>query len=349
MHPLRYSELFRLTGIDTEKLFSELVDYPQVNGFDSLREIIARRYPGATADNVLVTVGASEANALVAAAMLQPGDNLVRFVPGYDQFSGNAYNLGFEVRDVRLLRADRWAVDASALRKSIDNRTRILHTVNPNNPTGSVLDSTERQLLISCASQSGCWLVADEVYTGTERRSDQPTPTFWGECERVIVINSMSKAYGLPGLRIGWIVAPESIIRKCWRRHEYAVIAASRLSMRLAEQALLAPACEKLGTRARQLIRCGFSILREKLAVHPGVFSVISPQASAMSFVHYRLPVTSEDFALRLLREEDVLVLPGSRFGEENYLRISTALDEPHLAAGLDRLNRVVARIVNGK
>ena len=90
MHPLSFSELFALTQMDTEALFATLVDYPQVNGLEVLLKRIAAMYPGADADNVLVTVGATEANTLVAAALLEGNDNLVRFRPTYEQLSGNS-------------------------------------------------------------------------------------------------------------------------------------------------------------------------------------------------------------------------------------------------------------------
>ncbi|MCG8412733.1 MAG: aminotransferase class I/II-fold pyridoxal phosphate-dependent enzyme, partial [Pseudomonadales bacterium] len=344
VHPLSYQELFELAQIDTDELFSQLVDYPQVNGFQSLREVIAARYPGATADNILVTVGASEANTLIAATLLETGDNLVRFIPTYEQLSGNAHNLGFEVRDVALSETNQWEIDPDQLAATIDVDTCILHVVNPNNPTGKILSPAERATIISAAENSDAWLVADEVYIGTERNSDEPTSSFWGATDRTIIINSMSKAYGLPGLRLGWMVAPQAIVTECWRRHEYASIAASRLSMRLAEYALRSPASEKLQARARRLIRRGFETLVSKLNENPGVFSVVPPQASAMSFVKFDLPVSSDEFAMRLLKEEDVLVIPGSKFGMGKYFRFSSALEEKHLVEGLDRFNLVVGR-----
>lgn len=349
VHPLSYQELFELAQIDTDELFSQLVDYPQVNGFQSLREVIAALYPGATADNVLVTVGASEANTLIATTLLEQGDNLVRFVPTYEQLSGNAHNLGFEVRNVAFREDDQWAIDTSSLNTAMTAETKILHIVNPNNPTGKILNQAERTLLVESAQKHNAWLVADEVYIGTERDTDDPTPSFWGATDRTIVINSMSKAYGLPGLRMGWMVAPKDVIEQCWRRHEYASISASRLSMRLAEYALRSPTSEKLKARARSLIRRGFDTLVAKLNEHPGVFSVVPPQASAMSFVKFDLPVSSDELALRLLKEADVLVIPGSKFGMGNYFRFSSALEEEHLVAGLDRFNGVVARILGGE
>ena len=156
----------------------------------------------------------------------------------------------------------------------------------------------------------------------------------------------MSKAYGLPGLRLGWLVAPTEHINALWRRHEYASITATMMSMLLAEQALDPANRDRITLRARKLIRRGFSTLQEALAVHEGVFSVVPPDASAMSFVAYDLPIDSESLAQRLLKEEDVLVVPGSRFGVEGHFRFSSALPDDHLRAGLGKMNDLVGRIL---
>lgn len=349
VHPLTYAELFDLADIDTDLLFATLVDYPQVNGIQSLREKIATMYKGSAAENILVTIGASEANTLVAATLLTPGDNMIRFRPTYEQLSGNASNLGFEVRTVDMIESNDWALDTNALKQAVDHKTRIIHVVNPNNPTGRILSQSDRDAVIAAAASCGAWIVADEVYAGTERDSDEPTASFWGDYDRVIAINSMSKAYGLPGLRLGWLVAPTPVVEECWRRHEYASIAATMFSMKLADAALEEHARENLRARARLLIRRGFETFTAALDQHPGIFSVVPPQASAMSFVKFDLPVKSDEFARRLLQEEDVLVIPGSKFGVEDHFRFSSALLEDHLKAGLSRFNSLVGRILAGQ
>ena len=347
VHPMSYAELFELANVDTGQLFAGLVDYPQVNGDEALRERIAALYSNAHAENVLVTVGATEANTLVAATLLEPGDNVIRFSPTYEQLAGNAHNLGFEVRTVDMLEAKGWAVDAQALAAAVDDRTRIIHIVNPNNPTGRILSAADRDLIVTAAKSVGAWIVADEVYCGTERHCDDPTPSFWGDYGRVIAINSMSKAYGLPGLRLGWLVAPESLIPALWRRHEYASITASMMSMKLACAALAPAAREAITARARGLIRRGFETLREGLKVHGGMYSVVPPEASAMSFVRFNLPLSSDELAARLLAEEGVLVIPGSRFGVEQHFRFSSALPDDHLREGLGRINDLTGRILS--
>jgi aspartate/methionine/tyrosine aminotransferase len=229
---------------------------------------------------------------------------------------------------------------------AVDDNTKVIHIINPNNPTGRVVSQEERDGIIAAAAKVGAWVVADEVYIGTERDTDEVTKSFWGDYDKVVVLNSMSKAYGLPGLRLGWMVAPKDTITASWRRHEYATVAATTLSMRLAEAALAEPARGLLVERARRLIRTGFETLTEALQVHPGVFTVSPPQASAMSFIRFDLPIDSETLCRRLHAEEDVLVIPGSRFHVENHFRFSSALPEAHLREGLSRLNKVVGSIL---
>ncbi len=346
VHPLSLKELVDLAEIDMNEIMSTRLDYPQVNGKESLRRAIASFYPGATPESVMVTVGATEANTLVANTLLRDGDNVVCFRPTYEQLSGNVRNNGHEVRWVNLVEEDGWAIDANMLHSAVDDRTRIIHVVNPNNPTGRVLSAHDRALVVSAAERVGAWIVADEVYAGTEREGDVETASFWGEYDRALIVNSMSKAYGLPGLRLGWLVGPEEFITSSWRRHEYASIAASMLSMELADRALAEPARSKLKSRARQLIRTGFDVLAEELGRHEGAFDVVPPQASAMSFVRFNLPISSDDFAMRLLREKDVLVIPGARFGVEGHFRFSSALLENQLRAGLARLNDLTGEIL---
>ncbi|MBM2577167.1 aminotransferase class I/II-fold pyridoxal phosphate-dependent enzyme [Jannaschia sp. Os4] len=347
VHPMRYADLLDLAGIDPADLLDARADYPQVEGTTLLRERIAAMY-GAAPDEVLVTVGATEANTLAAQTLLGPGDAVVRLVPTYAQLPGVAANLGHAVRDVPLTPGD-WRLDAAALDAACGPDTKLIHVVDPNNPTGRILSEGERDAIRAAAARTGAWIVADEVYAGTERTGNADTPSFWGTHDRVVAINSMSKAYGLPGLRLGWVVAPADTIRAMWRRHEYASIAAPDLSMRLAEAALEPTVREALRGRARRLIRRGFDVLRDVLATRPGRFSVAEPDASAMSFVGYDLPIGSEALAARLKARRDVLVIPGALFGVEKRFRFSSALPEDHLREGLARLIAETDEIAAGR
>ena len=341
VHPTRYDALLEMAGVEAPALLSARADYPRVEGTATLRDRIAAMYPGANWANVLVTAGATEANTLLAQVLLSQGGATVALRPTYAQFPGNAANLGHAVRWVDLDTKD-WSLPRQALSQEAEGAA-VLHVVNPANPTGRVMPEAERRAIIEIATREGTWIVADEVYAGTEREGNAITPSFWGAGERVAIVNSMSKAYGLPGLRLGWIVAPEPVIEACWRRHEYAAIAAADLSMRLAELALRADVRPRLTERARGLVRRGFERLRDTTDALG--FSVVAPDASAMSFVRFDLPISSETLAQRLLARRDLLVVPGARFGIEGHFRFSSALPDDHLAEGLARLTAEVEAI----
>ena len=346
VQPVTLRELLELADGNLDDLLDTALDYPQVNGDQILRERIAAFYPGAGPNNVLVTVGASEANLLIATTMLQPGDEIVTIRPTYLQFAGIARNIGVNVKTVDLVENNGWSIDLNALSETVTEHTRFIAIVNPNNPTGYILTETEMDTIITIADRVNAWILADEVYTGAEREQENETPSFYGRYDKVIAINSLSKAYGLPGLRCGWAVGPEDKIQDLWRRHEYAVISASMLSNKLAAMALSGHIRPKLIARTRKLIQRGFDILKTHLAVHDGVFTVVPPQASAISFIRYNLPINSTEFARRLQAEKSVLVVPGDCFNMDNHLRITSAYPEDYLKGGYQRINEFVEKLL---
>lgn len=334
VQPLRVGELLELAEASPAAVLETVLDYPQVNGEQALRERIARHYPGATAEHVLVTVGASEANLITAATLVQPGDEVVHLSPTYTQLAGVAANLGARLRPVPLDADDGWRLDTEALAQAVTARCRIVSIVNPNNPTGSLLSPTEVEAVIDAAQGVGAWLLVDEVYAGAEQADGPPTPTLFGRYERTICLGSLSKAYGLPGLRCGWAVADPALLQDLWRRHEYATISAGALANRLAALALSAAVQPRLLARARQLVRAGFETLSGALAEVPEALSIIPPGASAVGFVrcHHE---SADDFTARLRDEDGILVVPGSCFGDDRHFRFCFGLSPDQLQPGL--------------
>ena len=157
------------------------------------------------------------------------------------------------------------------------------------------------------AAQVGAWILADEVYAGAERESDDQTPSFYGRYDKVVAIGSMSKAYGLPGLRIGWAVGPDDGIDEMWARHEYVTISATRLSNKLAEVALSPEVRPRIIARTRDYIRRGWPVLRDWMSSHGNVFSFTPPGAAAIAFVRYHMDVNSTAFVERLRTNRSVL------------------------------------------
>ena len=334
-----------LTPDEQQQLLHTGLFYPEVNGTALLRERIAALYPGATPAHVLVTVGAAQANSMVCQTLLAPGDDVVVVSPGYRQVWGLAKSAGCTVRELALDPATGWRADMGALDQLVTSRTKLVAVVNPNNPTGSIFTHAEMARIVAACARVGAWLHADEVYAGTEHGNAPETPSFFGRYDRTICTNSLSKAYGLAGLRLGWIVASPDVIEALWRRHEYAVIAAAAPSMTMAEIALQPAKRRWLLDRQRALTREGWQVLTEWLAQQEGRFSVVPSQATAIAFVRSHLAADSLTLADRIRAEGSVLVAPGSLLGAEYHLRITVGYSPEKVRKALARVGDAARKL----
>jgi len=344
VHPMTVRELVDDPAVIEELLSTEL-GYAQANGVIELRERIAALYPGATPDNVLVTVGCAEANFITPQTILRPGEEMVMMLPNYMQIWGIAYNLGFRVKSFNLKEEQGWALDLDELNDTVSEKTKLIAVCNPDNPTGYILTEAEMDAIVAAADRVGAWILADEVYSGAERLTDTETPSFWGRYDKVLAHNSLSKAYGIPGLRIGWVVGPADTVDEIWARHEYTTIGATMLSNKLAAIALSPEVRPRLLKRARDYIRRGYPILDAWMEEHEGTFTVVPPQAAAIAFVRYHLDVNSTELVNRLIHEKSVLIVPGDHFGLDHHLRISFGLPPDYLRAGLDRIHQLIVEL----
>lgn len=347
VHPIKLGELIGdKTDIINELLATEL-NYPHVNGNPELRQNIADLYPGATQENVLVTVGAIEANYLAIRTLLNEGDEIVVMLPNYMQIWGIAKNHKLNLKTFNLREENDWSPDLDELESIVSSGTKLIAVCNPNNPTGKIMSLTEMQRIVSIAEKVGGWILADEVYAGAERLTDEQTVSFYGLYDKVIAVGSMSKAYGLPGLRVGWAVGPENVLDEMWSRHEYIALSATMLSNKLTALALSPEVRPRIIKRTREFIRNGFPVLQSWMDSHEGVFSLTPPQAAAIAFVKYDLEINSSQFTERLLKEKSVLIVPGDHFGLDKFLRISFGLPHHYLTAALDRIHQLITEIKN--
>ena len=221
VHPLKASEL--LVGGDPD-FSNRSLGYVQTNGTVELRKKIAAIYPGADADNVLVTNGSSEANFVAMWSFLEKGAEVVIMLPNYMQIWGLVKTFHAKVKPFRLRELEgEWKPDMAALRRAVGRKTKIIAVCNPNNPTGAVMREETIDEICDIAGKVGAWILSDEVYQGAEL-DGVTTPTFWGRYEKVIVVNGLSKAYGLPGLRVGWIVTKRDFAEKLWSYHDYTCL-----------------------------------------------------------------------------------------------------------------------------
>lgn len=318
--------------------------YNQGNGTPELRDLISHLYPGATRDNVLVTHGTCEANYLATWRLVEPGGEVAVMLPNYMQIPGLARGFGARVTPFHLREDRSWAPDLDDLNRAVSPRTKLIAVCNPNNPTGSVLSEDAMNEIVAVARRAGAWLLADEVYQGAER-SGETTPSFWGRYEKCIVNNGLSKAYGLPGLRIGWAVAPADVIFELWSYKDYTTIASSVLSDLLSRCALEPTMRERIFARTRSILRRNYPLLEEWIKGHGADFSLVPPAAGAIAYLRYRHRINSSELMQRAIREQSLLIVPGDHFGMDGFVRLNYGVPTDHLHEGLDRLDRVLSTV----
>jgi aspartate/methionine/tyrosine aminotransferase len=342
VYPLTPRELLRDVGEGV--VLDQPLAYTQSNGTNELRNAVAALYPGASVNHVQVTNGGSEANYIVTWRLVEPGDEVAMLVPNYMQTWGLVRAFGGEVKEWRLIEDEttgRWRPDLEGLERIVSNRTRLIIICTPNNPTGACLTAEELNEIGRIADRHGAWILSDEVYRGAEVDGDE-SPSMWGRSERVIVTSGLSKAYGLPGLRIGWIVAPPSLVASTWAYHDYTTIAPGALSDRLARVAL-APDCRpRLLERTRSILRANLPLITAWLEDHDA-FSWIRPEAGAIMYVRYHHDVNSTELVTKLRETKSVLIVPGDHFGMDGYLRLGYGERPDYLRAGLDRLHELLS------
>jgi aspartate/methionine/tyrosine aminotransferase len=334
--PLTLRELTDM-GFDLDAFLDQPLGYSQSNGTIPLRERIGALYPGSTIESIEVTNGTSEANLVVALSLIEPGDALAMEVPNYMQMPGVAKGLGATIRTFRLKQETAWEPDWEEFEAAVVPNTKLLYLSNPNNPTGAVLPRDAMHRIVDHCERTDTWILADEVYLGAE--IDRPrTQSFWGMSDRVIVTSGLSKAYGIPGVRIGWLVAPPARTATCWSQHDYLTIGPNKLSDRVAQTAVDTRNRERCYARTRAILQHNVKIAREWIASFGGKLTWREPQAGAIGLVRYDSDVPSVHLADRIRTRQSTLVVPGVHVGLEGYLRIWLGGREPFLREGLRRI-----------
>jgi aspartate/methionine/tyrosine aminotransferase len=345
VHPLRVEEVAE-TDEERHSVLAQALDYPQTNGTIPLRRAIAEIYPGATVDHIQVTNGGSEANCITLLHLVEPGDEVVMMMPNYMQAHGLSRALGASVVRWPLVcdaeaSTPRWRPDLDLLETLVTPRTRLIMICNPNNPTGARLTGQELDRICQIAERNGTWVVADEIYRGAEIDGND-TPTVFGRYQRSIVTSGLSKAYALPGLRIGWVVSTPALIDELWGVHDYTTIAPGGVNDCLAQIALDSSRRVRLIARTRGIIRTNYPILKKWIERRSKQLFHIAPEAGPVAFVRYAHAINSTRLAERLRDEVGVLVVPGDHFEMDGYLRIGFGTDPTHLNGSLDRIGELL-------
>jgi aspartate/methionine/tyrosine aminotransferase len=315
--------------------------YGAIEGSEALRGAIARMYASVTPAQVLVAHGAIGANALVYQALVEPGDVVVSVQPTYQQHYSIPESLGAEVRILRLRPEQGFQPDLDDLAGLIDARTRMVVLNNPNNPTGALMPESTLRAVATMAERIGAWVLCDEVYRGLDQTDPGATASIVDVTPRGISTGSMSKAFSLAGLRLGWIAGPPEVLHAAMIHRDYNTISVGVVDDYLATLALTH--ADSVLARSRAITRRNLALLRTWMATQPRL-SWVEPQSGTTALLRLSEGADSYAFCRQLLAETGVLLTPGQAMAMEGWARIGYANHTEVLTAGLERLGEFLQK-----
>jgi len=314
------------------------LDYSLDRGRPELRQAIVEMYGGPSGiptENVAVTHGAQEALYLLYRTLLRSGDHVVTTSPGWQQAWEVPRHIGCDVTVLPWPPGTRF--DTDALIQSLGPRTRLIILNSPGNPSGCVIGADEWTAVMEVAAERGIWVVNDEEYLLDFGRS------IVHRHPRAISVSGLSKVFGLPALRLGWVCAAAEVIDAVVNYKRYTTVSNSLVWERVAEGVLQRRA--EHVQRYRQLVEPGLRILQDFARRHPEGVALVPPQGTPFAWLNTLVPSPSRDIAERLLEQHRTLVMPAEVFGAERALRVSFARPADLLEEGFDRLGKVLAEL----
>jgi aspartate/methionine/tyrosine aminotransferase len=340
---------------------SRVLTYGTIRGSDELRNNLARLYSAKVTnplspDSILITPGAIQANYLTAYALAGPGDHVICHYPTYQSLYEVPKQLGAEVDLWKATPENKWVPKIDDLKLLIKPNTRLIVINNPNNPTGAILGKTFLQELIDIASEKNITIMSDEVYRPlfhsiSPLDKEFPPSLLSMGYDNVIVTGSMSKAYSLAGIRIGWIASRSSeIIERIASARHYTTISVSYFDECIAAYALHSATVHQLLARNLELAKKNMAILEKFQLKNEDECEWVKPVAGTTAFVKFHRegkPVDSVDFCKKLLEATGVMFVPGSTcFGEEfkGYVRIGYVNQTDVVQNGLDAVTKFIRK-----
>jgi len=310
--------------------------YTEARGTEALRTIIANTYQATSPDEILVTTGAIEANYLLFNTLLDPGDHIVTVYPAYQQLYAVARAIGCDVALWELTPENGFRYDLDALEQLVTPKTKLIVANTPHNPTGAMLSEADLRRIHALAESVGAWLLVDEAYRWLDLPGGDPmAPPIRDLGARGISVGTMSKPFGLPGLRIGWIAAPEAVVQACWAARDYISLSPGKLNDYLAQVALKLR--HEIVARNWEIVTANLSVADAWFEEHVDLVSWTRPRGGLLALMKYDFAVPSREVSDVLAADFSVMLAPGSAFGYEGYLRVGVGQRPDLFAEGLRR------------
>ncbi|MBG1269914.1 capreomycidine synthase [Nostoc sp. WHI] len=334
------AELRQLIGLKQEE-FDQLIfhDSPSL-GSPGLRKAIAQRWGDGDISRVMATNGSSEAIFLVMNALLKPGDEVIVLDPGYHSLVHIAESIGCQLKRWPLRFEQQFAPDFEELKSLITQNTRMIIVNFPHNPTGVSVSLEQQTELINLAAGVGAYLAWDAAFI--ELTYDKPSlPEVSLLYDKAISFGTLSKAYGLPGLRVGWCFAPPDVLEDCIHLRDYISLALSPLVELVAQRAIENGDC-LLNIRQQQAYT-NREILAEWVEINQDFVEWVKPQGGVTAFPRFRGISDIEAFCHHLINPYGVLLLPGTCFHHPNHVRLGFGGSTANLQVGLSRLSKLLS------
>ena len=333
--PLKMGELLELLDIK-EKYLSDLLDmkldYGDINGSDELKKQICQLYETAEPCNIAIAQGAINANEMTIMELIEPNDEMITFTPGYQQVSSLAESLGAKVIELELKEEKGWQVDFDELEKAITDKTKVICVTLPNNPTGTMLSTQACVRLIEIAERHDLYLFVDEVYRSLYADRFCYQGSLFDLYDKAIITSGLSKSFGLPGLRLGWIVGPKAFIDRIIYRRDYHIISISKMNDVLAVEVLKQK--EKILSRNRDICLKNRAYLEEWIKHERHITNSFT--SGTTQLIRYDMKIPSEELSLRVQKEAGIFFVPGSCFDCEYHLRLGGGIDPIIFQNGLN-------------
>lgn len=324
------------------------LSYAPTWGSDELLEAIAATYERVRPEHVLAFAGAEEALFWGLQELLEPGEHAVVTVPNYQSMESLAVATGAAVDGLVLRPEDGWALDLDALERLLRPETRLVAVNFPNNPTGALPDRETFSRLAESCDERGIRLFSDEVYRGLQLDPERTLPQAADLSERALSLNVMSKAYGLPGLRIGWLACRDrALLERLERRKHYTTICNAVPSEALAAIALRNG--DRIRARNRAIVAANVPVFEAFFARWPGALEWEPPAGGCVSFPRLTTGEPSSEFCRRLVEQAGVILLPADVFDSElgevpaDRFRVGTGRHDPE--PGLAALDAFLAGV----
>ena len=343
--PVRLHDLLAIADDDSLRRWESLsLGYTESLGLPVLREEIARLYPGLSADDIITFAGAEEGIFLAMHALLQPGDHAVVVWPAYQSLHEVARSIGASITLVPLNPRD-WSLDVDAIAASMRPNTRVIVTNFPHSPTGAQIDGASLARLVSIAELHGAHLFSDEVYRFLEH-SSPPLPPAAELSDRALSLGVMSKAFGMAGVRIGWIATRDAALRtRLAASKDYTTICNAGPSELLALMALRQR--DKVVGDINGIIASNLERLDAFFRRHDRLFRWARPRAGSVCFPEF-LGGNVDELAAALVQQRGVLLLPASQFGYTgNHFRLGYGRRD--MSEGLELLEEFVGAGTTGQ